>query len=269
MSRPKPLPPHAEYQPSPAEVATLAARFLPPIELPPDWQESHPEMLKRSLGKPTGTPFPHSPEYRPDPGWRLPWEVVCEEAVKRARMLLEAAAGKVRPEVASWDAATAEASAEAKANDAADDELRKGYDKLAGQRKSLPILEVLKFCLPRASSNEVRMRYFKNYLEEDRTAYNERHRTAQQGPIADQAGRIVDRQEFPRFVRGFMAAYEERGEAWRKELAREAGAEGQALALANQRRMEANDGAMPVLNKNDAKKLDAAAKEHTPAKSGA
>jgi hypothetical protein len=269
MSRPKPLPPHAEYQPSPAEVATLAARFLPPIELPRDWQESHPETLKRSLGKPTGTPFPHSPEYRPDPGLRLPWEMVCEEAVKRARMLLEAAAEKVRPEVASWDAATDKARAEAEANDAAAEELRERFDKLAGKRLTLPILEVLKFCQPRVKTDELRMRYFKNYLEEDRTAYNERHPKAHQRPISDQAGRIVDRQEFPHFVRGFKAALAIRGEAWRQELAREAGKEGQAKRVANRQNREAKEGAGPAFNKNDAKKLDAAAKEHTPAKGGA
>lgn len=265
MSRPKPLPPHAEYQPSPAEVATLAARFLPPIELPADWQESHPETLKRSLGKPTVTPFPHSPEYRPNPGLRLPWEVLCEEAVKRARMLLEAAAGKVRPEVASWDAATDETRAEGKANDAAAEELRKRFDKLAGERLSLPILEVLKFCLPRVKTDELRMRYYMNYLEECRTAYNKRHPTAPQPPISDQAGEIVDRREFPRFVRGFMAAHKIRGEAWRQEVAREAGKKGKAKGVANRQKREAKEGAVPALKKDDAEKIDAAAKKHKPA----
>jgi hypothetical protein len=268
MPRPKTLPPPAEYHPSPVEVATLAARFLPCIELPDGWEASDPDTLRRNLGRPTGTPFPHNPAYRPDEGWRLPWEVVCEEAVKRARILLDAAAGKVREKVKEWDAATDEATTEAEANDAEAEELRKRFDKLAGKRLSLPILEVLKFCQPRVTTDGLRMRYFNNYLEGWRTDYNDRHPTAQQPPIADQASRTVRREEFPQFVRSFKAALAIHGEAWRKELAREVGIEGQAIGVATRRAREDEEGAVPAFAKGDAKKLDAAAKKHKPATRG-
>jgi hypothetical protein len=259
MSRPKPLPPPAEYHPSPVEVATLAARFLPPIDLPPDWQESHPEMLERSLGKPTGTPFPHNPEYRPHPGWRLQWEVVCEEAVKRARILLDAAAGKVRPEVAEWDRATDEAREEWMAQDLTAEKLREEFDKMAKGAPSLPVQRVLKHCMPRVEE-AFAMKYFMRYLRDAPAPHDAVKDSDGNVIIPDQSGRMVDRWEFPLFVSGFLKAYVEHGDAWYKAFQREPGKKGQAMQAAAKN----SDGQLvPALTEKESELLSAAAEKHT------
>jgi hypothetical protein len=263
-SNPKPNESESDESPatideSPATIAMLAARFLPPIKLPDDWESLHPEVLQHSLAVPTGTPFPHNAGWRPEPGLRLQWEVVCEEAVKRARMLLDAAAGKVRPEVAAWDSATAGAPAEWQAQDLAAEELREEFDKLAEGEPSLTVQRVLKYCMPGVKAASA-MRYFMRYLRESPAPHDAAKDSDGNVIIPDQSGRMVDRWEFPLFVTGFLKAYEERKDAWYKAFQRESGKEGQAKQAAAKK---ADGQAVPALTAKDDKLLSAAAEKHT------
>ena len=249
-------------EPSPLDVATLAARFLPRIELPNDWQSQHPETLKAELARPTGTPFPHNPQHRPDPGWRLQWEVVCEEAVKRARILLDAAAGKVRPEVAEWDAATMEASQMAREMNISAEKLKRKFDRIAKGRHELPLLEVLRFCLPKTRSDEARMFYFTKYLELDCQEYNRRHGIPGAVSVPNQADRMVSRHEFPILVRVFRDLYQQHKEAWPKAWARCVGKAGREKQIAQQEAIASREGVAVDLSKNEAMLIDEAAERH-------
>lgn len=254
--------PPAESEPAPFEVATLAAAFLPPIDLPEKWQTEHPQSLSEEIGKSTGNPFPRS-TYRPPEGWRTPWEVLCEEAVKRARTLLDTTAGRTRPAVLAWDAAGADARAQLDRIHAEHQKIAKEFDRVANGRKTVPVADVLRFCLPRAKSDEVRMAYFMSYLYEDASGYNQRHGIEGPPVIADQTDRTVNCGEFPIFVRDFVNAYKERGEAWRKEFARAAGKQGGAKAKRERRQSETAEGIGPALSAADAARLDAASRKHT------
>lgn len=208
--------------PSTMEVATLAASFLPKIELPAKWEIEHPVTLQEIIGKPTGNPFPEEPNYRQPPGLRTAWEIVCGEAVSRARALLDAADGKVRPEVLAWEQEGVEARGQMAGYQAKADELEEKFDKIARGRDSLPILEVLKISLPR-SDDRTLMEYLRLYLYECKQDYNIEHKVPGEIVIADQSTRMVNRHEFPRFILQFTAALAKRKEAWRKQLLRKGG----------------------------------------------
>lgn len=245
---------------SPATIAMLAAQFLPRIELPEGWTTEHQDVLRRAIGKPTGNPFPANPEYVLPPHLRTQWEVICEEAVKRTRTLLEIAAGRTRPEVLKADEENARGSEEAKRNDRAAEELRKEFDSLAEGATSLPVNRVLKYCMPRVKTAELRMAYFMAYLRYSVERSSLRESLGEDYKIADQTRRTVERGEFPVFVSGFMKAYTEHGDAWRKAISRKAGKKGQKRL---QEAEESHGHTATDLTPEEIESLDAAAGKHT------
>jgi len=80
-------------------IANLAVQMLPKIDLPDAWGTMHPDTLGKHISEPTtGKGVNFSESYESPQGWATPWELISEEAVKRARVLMDAAAGNKRQE---------------------------------------------------------------------------------------------------------------------------------------------------------------------------
>jgi hypothetical protein len=184
--------------------------------------------------------------------------------VKRARILLDAAAGKVRPEVAEWDRATDEAREEWMAQDLTAKELREKFDKIAKGARSLPVDKVLKHCMPRVETAKTRMAYFMAYLRNWAEDPSRREKLGEDYQIEDQTHRTVERGEFPLFVSGFMKAYTEHGDAWRKAIFRKAGETGSETRQAAE---ESQGHTAMDLTPKETESLSAAAEKHTTKKS--
>ncbi|MFN0129061.1 MAG: hypothetical protein ACKV19_20500 [Verrucomicrobiales bacterium] len=70
------------------------------MKLPNNWATEHPVTLKAALEEATtGKGRDFDKNYQPPPGWATPFEIVAKEATRRARILLDAAAGRIRPEL--------------------------------------------------------------------------------------------------------------------------------------------------------------------------
>lgn len=144
-------------------LASLAAKFLPPIELPEmsGHEFHHPELLRRALSAMTtgqlgdyrfreGDEGDDLTRKYPS-GWLTPFEVLAEEAVTRARVLLKAARGQRREEVTKHNAALQGLMERTAERIAAGTKLcRTVFDNRArGNPPSMPMHEVLHYCLPR------------------------------------------------------------------------------------------------------------------------
>lgn len=148
--KPPPIP-----APTPLEIATLAARFLPPIDLagigPHEKGAWHPDLIKAAIGELTsGKGRNFSNDYQRLEGHPTPFEVIAEEAVKRARVLLNAAAGKTRQAVLDYRREGEAAQVSIRKRLEAEEQMRlSDFERLAIGRAAIPLDEVLKFALPR------------------------------------------------------------------------------------------------------------------------
>jgi hypothetical protein len=168
-------------EPTPLEIATLAARFIPPLDFSSiGTRESwHPLLLKSALGElTTGKGRNNSEGYKCPEGWETPFEVIASEAVKRARVLLDAAAGKTRQAVLDHRQAGVDAQSQLRERLAAERAMRiSDFSRLARGRDSIPLEEVLKFALPRMYSPRAENAWalLREWLAEDRRAFRRRN----------------------------------------------------------------------------------------------
>ncbi|MES2709760.1 MAG: hypothetical protein V4726_24390 [Verrucomicrobiota bacterium] len=159
-----------QKEPTTLEIATLAARFLPQIDLNSvaPGQAWHPLEVERAVGELTsGKGLKYDESYKNPQGWKTPFEIIAEEAVRRARILLEAAAGQTRPAVLDYATQGTEAQAFMESKRDMKDEMRRAnYARIAKGRSTVPLEEILRFALPKVYSNDANnaWMYFRNYL---------------------------------------------------------------------------------------------------------
>ena len=256
----------------PLAVATLAVQMIPLIALPDGWETEHPDRLRKRLAE-SITPFA--------PEWASSFDVVCEIAAERARILLDAAAGRKRPERVAHEAAGREAKAGGAASVAESGKLASLFDRHAKGRVALPLNEFLKIALPKS---ERRDQYWHEYRrdgmargEESRNpsitvtfrseATPEHLQGAEAYPakciiledLEDEPNRTIKKDEFPRAYAGFRLFYDQHGERLRKEWQREASSRG---GLKTQRKRIASEDKRQVqpITKAGSRTLDSKAK---------
>lgn len=182
MNRETPPPP-ADSDPAPPAdplaLATLAARFLPPIDLPPRWERMDAATLEahlrriRKASTPDPTAFAGGEPDGREADFRTPWQLLCAEAVSRAADLLAIAGGADANALAraraaqlanaATEAATGPALEEllAKINETADDLFRK----LAKRKDSIPRRKALRALTGGHSREPTLRQYDRLYLE--------------------------------------------------------------------------------------------------------
>ncbi len=171
-----PQPDHAE--PTPLDVALLAARLLPPLELPDNWATEHHLNLKKILAEATtGKGRKFDPRYDYPAGWPTQFEVVAEEATRRARILLDAAAGRIRQERLDYDRSGVEADRQMKEFAEATAAKEREFERRAPGKPSLPIMEALKIALPKVYKHnpENAYQYWREYLRNADEDYRKEH----------------------------------------------------------------------------------------------
>jgi hypothetical protein len=198
-------------------------------------------------------------------GWPTPFEIVAEEAIRRARILLDAAAGRIRPERLRYEEERGVGRQQMQDFDKAAAELELKFDRLARGRAFLPILETLEAALPAVHRRkpENPFRYWREYLRDDIVARRQQ-RNLPSVPVlfsdeatADERGRAVEdespegppscivlthsrsyqvtRTEFPRLILGLAAFYRSKGKNVQKQWAESAGRKGGKKVQAHQR----------------------------------
>lgn len=164
--------PHSE--PTPLEIATLAARFLPAIDLSGISSSAggawHPITIRKAISElTTGKGCGFDDQYRFPEYWETPFEVIAGEAVKRARLLLDAAAGNTRQALLDEAVWEAESAASMLSLQVEIENLRTSdFNRLAKKRTTIPMHEVLKFALDRiySYSPENALTLMQEYLRE-------------------------------------------------------------------------------------------------------
>ena len=176
-AKPKPTP-QISAEPTALEIATLAARLLPPMKLDDNWATEHPVTLKAALAEATtGKGRDFAKNYQPPPGWATPFEIVAEEATRRARILLDAAAGRIRPERLHYEKDGEKARQQMQDYDKAAAELERVFPRLAKGNSTLPITDALRHALPGVHKHNPRnpLRYWREYLRHSTLSYREKH----------------------------------------------------------------------------------------------
>ncbi|MFN0127337.1 MAG: hypothetical protein ACKV19_11700 [Verrucomicrobiales bacterium] len=178
VSKKQKTPPSPTEEPSPLDIARLAARLLPPIELPPNWATEHHLNLQRILAEATtgkGRNVDRSYEY--PAGWPTQFEVVAEEATRRARILLDAAVGRIRPERLAYERSGEEADQKMAQFAEASASKEREFERHAKGHSSLPIMEALRIALPRVYKHqpENAYRYWQDYLRTSVIKYRRKH----------------------------------------------------------------------------------------------
>ncbi len=155
-------------EPTALEIATLAASLLPPMRLPDDWETTlYFKSLAEDIGQATSGKWKtYQKDFQYPPGWLTPYEVVAAEATKRARILLAAAAGQVRPEVIASADGLEKAGRELRAMLAKEESMRPDFDRLAKGEAGLPLMEFLKYALPKVYRHNPRnaFHYWREYI---------------------------------------------------------------------------------------------------------
>lgn len=266
MATQDPLEAHVSAQPTPAEIAQLAIQFIPALLLPDGWDTMNPQTLMEALGEATtGKGRNYAKDYEYPPGWATPFEIVAEEATRRARILLDAAAGRVRPERLDYTQAGERAREQLSEYGKAAAELQRKFDRFAKEGTSLSIMDALKHALPnihrRRPDNP--FRYWREYLRDDIVSRRQKEKlpaidvhfsdeaTSDQkacaveaespsGPPAcivlraDQSYQVT-RTEFPRLVLGLADFYRLNGKTLQKQWAKSAGRKGGKKSQAKKR----------------------------------
>ena len=149
---------------SPFEIACIAKHFLPPIELPKEWENVSGVDLGHTIGCPT-RPFNGVQQRQLDNAdFRSAWEVICDEAAFRARTLLNAAAGTDLRKSA-FDRFLAQAAI--KDQELLKEVLDKWLDVFAKKSKGqakVALDQCLKWILPKVSAKNRRV-YYNVFLE--------------------------------------------------------------------------------------------------------
>lgn len=275
----------APPEPTILDIATLAARFLPPVSLPDigDLKLDH-ETFRAAVSElTTGRPYTYSKSYEYPKGWATPFEMMAEEAVLRARILFNAAAGKLRPDrIAYLERAKTENAASAELEVARAKMRKAHFARLANGASTIPLAAVLKFALPKvyAHNSQNAWEHFREYLRnsvaQKRLEYGlpaikvtffdlatdaekqvAAHQFSNEGPPAcvvlphDESYQ-VDEFEFPCIVIDLKNFYKRHGDAIQKRIAREQDRTG---AKKKKTRREP-----PLLTRRDEAKLQASAK---------
>jgi hypothetical protein len=188
-------------EPTPLEIATLAARFIPAIDLsgisPSAGGAWHPPDIRRTISElTTGKGRGFEDKYRFPEYWETPFEVIAGEAVKRARLLLDAAAGNTRQALldqAAWESDTA---ASMRSQQVEIENLRTyDFPQLAKKRTTIPMLEVLKFALGRIYSHSQKnaLTLMKEYLRESVLELRKKHGRPEIPVIFSNAATALDK----------------------------------------------------------------------------
>jgi hypothetical protein len=232
---------NAEYNPEQLAIANLALHFLPRIELPHGWQTEHPDILAPKLAIPTAGIDPENAMSAIRfPGWATPFELIAEEAVKRARILLDAAAGKARRERTDYEHEKDAAEAERVKEDAAHAKWQTVFQRYAKDRAAISMIEALRLIV-KGSEDHMLIFYMRQSQRESYEGYRERHHLEKKRVIfadeekpgetdavvvSDLMDEMVDVQRFGRLAASFRQYYDAHGERVRKMFSRIVGQKG-------------------------------------------
>lgn len=156
----------------------LAAQLLPPMELPPNWATEHHLILRPILAEATtGKGRNFEPTYEYPTGWPTPFEVVAEEATRRARILFDAAAGRIRQERTAYYRSGKEADQQMKDYAEATAFKEGEFERHANGKSFLLIMEALQSILPKVYKHkpENAYRYWREYLRTSTETYRNKH----------------------------------------------------------------------------------------------
>ena len=281
-SRPKESP-----EPTPLEIATLAARFIPPIDLTgvspgAAW---HPLEVQKIVGELTsGKGRRYTPDYRYPEGWETPFEVIAAEAVRRARLLIDAASGRQRQAVLDYIRDEEEASAQLRDRFELEQEFDSNFRQLAAGRDAIPLGEVIRFALRRMYSHnpekawDLLQEYLmtrviefrrKHELPELEVTFEEIATPEQKDRAVDSMARVgpphcvvlkhgrsyqVGAREFPSLVLDLRGFYVANNEKIRKK-------KGRSSSRTEKPRRSPSKADPNALTHSDSRKLDAAARK--------
>ena len=206
-----------EKEPTTYEIACLAAKFLPPMEVPENWLSEDPVTLSNLL----------QTESKPDeygPHSESPWELLCNQAVTRAKILLDYAAGKLRPEVIDFQEAEQRCSELVRDGMSSGAKWKEKFGKIAKGRESIPKIDALAAIVPSARK-ETLLKYYEYYLQEGRKKLLKEDPDLPLLPLdmKEQLSADLNAQKFSQLAKGFSKAHGERKEAWKKQRLRETG----------------------------------------------
>tara|TARA_R110002049_G_scaffold66877_2_gene174236 strand:- start:1041 stop:1919 length:879 start_codon:yes stop_codon:yes gene_type:complete len=208
-------------------IAKIAAKWIPPLDLPPDYLEIDPSTLRRTLKRPTDfhvylgslpIPYPHKQKDLTH------FEVIAEEALARASILVDLAEGKRRPWRVKSTEKTMKVASEFRAAEEEEAKLEEQYVKWEPHyqrvaqklgKTSLTFGEVLeKITLPKSQTRMIR-RYLHAFLAEE---FEQKPSDAVIDSLMCQERDCRQAWNLSRKIRAF---YEERGEALRQKWNRE------------------------------------------------
>lgn len=224
----------SNFQPTAVDIANLAARFLPAIELPESWETMEGKAFTDSL---TGISSKCFPVDAGDPsrGYLTKWEMVCSEAEKRARTLLQICADPDAPEeIASSRFTQQYFDEEERLELDQHEKIRpwmEKFDSEFGDGAKVSREESLRLILPRAGA-ESRITYFMYFLQDQRAAHASDLKASGQevdlSPIKRnfELGRKVGSFGFGSFAVRFEQEYQRKKKTWYMRQSRKSGKRG-------------------------------------------
>lgn len=188
--------------PTPLEIATLASRFLPEMALPDRWENQPAHELSEIISR-------ASVPRESVEGLATPFEVIAEEAVRRARILLDAAAGIKRPQREEFMQSGEGAREQLKATSLEKTKLTKKFSEIADGKDKISIIKVLEIALPRVEEKNA-FAYWREYLRNSIVDYRQKHKLPQiEVKFADE----VSRDEMAKRLKSLQSHYRK----WRKD----------------------------------------------------
>ncbi|HWB04163.1 MAG TPA: hypothetical protein VG796_14140 [Verrucomicrobiales bacterium] len=253
----------ASQEPTLLEIATLAARFLPSITLDDTdpTKMNHDEFRRAIEELTTGKGRKSGEDYQYPEVWATPFEAMAEEAVKRARILLDAAAGRMRrPRVDHLKKTQENTEAMRRRVELLNAIRKSDFRKVSGGDRYTTLEKVIAWALPRVykHNRENAWGYFREYLSRSiaslragrylpplEITFEELATEEQKANSVDTTARahppacivlphgpdyIVTAKEFPEYVVELRDFYQTEGPAIRQRLLRAKGAKGAKLA---------------------------------------
>jgi len=204
---------------TPYEIATLAAKFLPPIEWPEKWKSptvSFEELMKDQSER------QQLDAYLANDCTSTTWDLMCTIAVARAEALIQAAVPETQSSTRrQLHERAAKTSLQVAARDWLGEEIEElsnKFHKAANGRQFISRLEALRLILPRTKDNTLIGLYAHYSSERDGHSPADSH---SQHYEIEASTKFIHLDGFLFFVKHFRDRYKERGDAWRDKVKRD------------------------------------------------
>jgi len=204
---------------TPYEIATLAAKFLPPIEWPEKWKSptvSFEELMKDQSER------QQLDAYLANDCTSTTWDLMCTIAVARAEALIQAAVPETQSSTRrQLHERAAKTSLQVAAKDWLGEEIEEWsnkFHKAANGRQFISRLEALRLMLPRAKDTTL-INFYAYYRSEPGDQFHADNDS--RNYETEVSINMVDLHGFLFFVKHFLDRHKEREGAWRTQITRD------------------------------------------------